>query len=256
MMQALILLQVLEELFYGFRSITFNKVDFDLDEFLGIIDSWHTLIEASFERAYIPRLVEFQKLFDNMSESKTKTYSTKLREELTWLMRLYLFPSFPAESFSPPPFKKNDINAIFPKVRTLRADFTSIAYEIETALKAGGADADAKCNAIINPWDEYVFQVPNPLSKRLDLLLGKKSRNNVSLIFFTLSVLTVLDYLLNNINSWGYKTNTNKLFRSFDEDGLKPAPLPDVKIDADAIFKRSVEKLKSQKAEGTSKNLG
>ncbi|MDR2029544.1 MAG: hypothetical protein LBP93_08410, partial [Treponema sp.] len=90
------------------------------------------------------------------------------------------------------------------------------------------------------PWDSYIFQVPNPLSIRLDALLGKK-RNNASLIFFTLAVTVVLDHLVNNENSWAYEERTGPLFRSVDGTGITPLFGVDTKIDADSIFKLSLK---------------
>jgi hypothetical protein len=251
MLQALILMQILEELFYGFRSISFNEAGFDLAEFLGIIDEWHTLIENGFERLYLPRIAEFAKLFYNQLEAKQRSYAAKVREELNWTARLFLLPCMKIDMFAPLPAYKKDITAVFPKIRALRQDFTIIAGEIEKAMKAGGASVQAHCAAINNPWNRYVFQVENPLSKRLNALLGKENRTNVSLVYYALSVLSVLDYFLNSANSWAYKTNTDKLFRSQDDSGLIPQPPPETAIDADAIFKQSIGKLKS--AQGTAK---
>jgi hypothetical protein len=246
MLQALVLMQILDELFYGFRSISFQEADFDLTVFLAIIDEWHMLIENCFERTYLPRLSEFMKLFYDKLGEKAKTYTVKIREELNWVARLSLFPSLQIESFGAVPFGKKDIVAIFPKVRTLRQSFTTIAGEIETALQRGGAAANAPCAAIGNPWSKYEFQVENPLSKRLKMLLGGESRTNVSLIYYTMSVLAVLDYFLNNPASWAYRTNTSKLFRSSDESGLVPESLSHIVVDAESLFRKSVEHLKQR----------
>jgi hypothetical protein len=246
MLQALIFMQILEELFYGFRSISFHEAGFDLAEFLGIIDEWHTLIEGGFERLYLPRLAEFTKLFYNPLEAKQRVYAMKVREELNWTARLFLLPFMKIDMFAPIPVYKKDITAVFPKIRALRQDFTVIAGEIEKAMKAGGSSVQAPCAAIKNPWDQYVFQVENPLSKRLSALLGKENRTNVSLVYYTLSILSVFDYFINNANSWAYKTNTAKLFRSQDTDGLMPETPPETIIDADAIFKQFIGKLKAR----------
>jgi hypothetical protein len=248
-LQALVFMRILEELFYGFRSISFNssgEVGFDLNEFLGIIDEWHKLIETGFDRIYLSRLAEFANLFYAPLETKQKVYAMKVREELNWTARLFLFPMLKLDMFSQAFVHKKDIISVFPKIRTLRRDFTVIAGEIEKAMQQGGASTHAHCAAIYNPWDKYVFQVENPLSKRLNALLGKEHRTNVSLIYYTISVLSVLDYFLNNANSWAYKTNTAKLFRSSDADGLVPESLPEKTIDAEAIFKRYIENLKTQ----------
>jgi hypothetical protein len=254
-LQALILMRILEELFYGFRSISFNEAGFDLAEFLAIIDDWPQLIENGFERIYLPRLAEFAKLFYIPLEAKQKLYAMKVREELTWTARLFLFPLLKSDRFSKTFVHNKDISRAFSKIRTLRQDFTVIAEEIEKAIQEGGASAHAPCAAINNPWDRYVFQVENPLSRRLNALLGKERRTNVSLIYYTLSVVSVLDYFLNNAHSWAYKTNTAKLFRSSDSDGLIPESPPKQNVDADEVFKRYIETLKvrelSKKQNGT-----
>jgi hypothetical protein len=248
MLQALILMRILEELFYGFRSISFNEVGFDLMEFLDIIDGWHKLIENGFERIYIPRLAEFAKLFYNPLEAKQKIYAMKVREELNWTARLFLFPMMKNDMFSQGLISKKDISPAFPKIRTLRQDFSIIAGEIEKTIQERNTFIHAHCSVINNPWEKYVFQVENPLSKRLDALLSKDHRTNVSLIYYTMSVLSVLDYFLISSDSWAYKTNSAKLFRSSDADGLVPEPPPERNIDADAIFKRHIERLKAQGA--------
>jgi hypothetical protein len=248
MLQALIFMRILEELFYGFRFISFNEIGFNLVEFLGIIDEWHILIENGFERLYLSRLAEFAKLFYTPFETKQRTYALKVREELNWIARLFLLPQLKIDMFSQAFVHKKDITSAFPKIRALRHDFTIIADEIDRAIRAGGPSAKALCAAINNPWDQYVFQVENPLSKRLNALLDREHRTNVSLIHYTLSVLSVLDYFLNNPDSWAYKTNTAKLFRSSDADGVIPTPPPGEAVDADAIFKRRIEKLKTQNA--------
>jgi hypothetical protein len=246
MLQALVLIRILEELFYGFRFISFNETGFDLVEFLGIIDEWHTLIENGFERLYLSRLAEFAKLFYTPLEAKQRIYAMKVREELNWTARLFLFPLLKIDMFSQTLAHKKDIIPAFPKIRAARQDFTIIADEIDKAMRAGGPSTGARCAAINNPWDKYVFQVENPLSRRLNALLDKEHRTNVSLIYYTLSVLSVLDYFVNNANSWAYKTNTAKLFRSSDADGLVPETPHDKTIDADSIFNRNLEKRRAR----------
>jgi hypothetical protein len=242
MLQALILSQILEELFYGFRAVRFNFENEYARPALEIIDNWHKYNESAFERIYLPRLAEYMKLCNDQRPSmgKGREYLTKLRDELNWTKKLFFFPHFMIEAFSPPPFHKKDISPICEKIRILRHFFNGLAVEIDRALKAGKTNDELP--SILNPWDTYVFQVQNPLSRRLNALLGKQSRTNVNLVFYTLSCITVLDHFLNNRNSWAYKTNEAKLFRSSDKEGLKPCSVPETKIDADAIFKDYITK--------------
>jgi hypothetical protein len=77
-----------------------------------------------------------------------------------------------------------------------------------------------------------------PLSMRLNALLPPQKRNNASIIYFTLSVVTVLDYFVNNEDSWAYENNDALLFRSKDGTGIIPQFGIEEKIDADALFKQ------------------
>ncbi|MDR2080180.1 MAG: hypothetical protein LBP74_10725, partial [Treponema sp.] len=97
------------------------------------------------------------------------------------------------------------------------------------------------CEGVENPWETYNFQVPNPVSTRLDALLGKK-RTNASLLFYTLAVTVVLDNLVNNDNSWAYDNERDSfLFRSVNNAGVIPVFGIDEKIDTETIFKQSLK---------------
>ena len=142
----------------------------------------------------------------------------------------------------PPPFQKNTTDALYPEIRSLRRYLTSIAAGIEQGNKRGGADKGAPCDGIDNPWDPYVFQIPNPVSKRLDLLLAPKKRNNASLIFFTLAITVVLDQLLNDEDSWAYSERADFLFRSENGEGARPLFSVTNNIDAEMLFKQALKK--------------
>jgi len=106
----------------------------------------------------------------------------------------------------------------------------------------GGAEAKAICDGIENPWNKYSFEIPNPVSRRMDALLSPDKRNNTALVFFALSVITVLDNLLNNENSWAYGEKVGPVFRSVDNKGVTPVFGVDNKLDADRIFKEEMKK--------------
>jgi hypothetical protein len=245
--QIVVLMRILEELFFGLRYVSFGVVSGAdgeserVDEALGsIIGNWHQYIDISFNKEYLPRLDEYCRILDSAVESRTSSYARRILNELHWTKRLYFLPYYHFESLSPPPFQKKDITPLYPRIRQLRKYLTAVAAGIEQGNKQGGAEANAPCNGIDNPWASYVFQVPNPLSIRLDALLGKK-KNNASLIFFTLAVAVVLDHLVNNENSWAYEERTGPLFRSVDGAGISPLFGVDTKIDADSIFKLSIK---------------
>jgi hypothetical protein len=249
LLQVGVLLRVLEELFFGLRYVSFGSImgvdggPERVDDMLTkIINNWHGDVEDSLDKEYLPRLSEYCRILEGAAESRTSSYAKRLLNELHWAKRLYFFPYYKFESTFPPPFQKKDVTALYPVIRQLRKCLTLVAAGIEQGNKGGGAEKRIPCDGIDNPWDPYVFQVPNPLSIRLDALLGGKKKNNASLVFFTLAVTAVLDYIVNNENSWAYNGQGDALFRSVDDAGITPLPGVDATIDADALFKQTIKK--------------
>ena len=255
MQQIIVLMRILEELFFGLRYVSFGAIPNrsgileGVDSLLGeIINNWHHYFEASIEKEYLPRLSEYMRILEGSSEERASIYTKKLVAELHWTKRLYFLPFYKFESLVPPPFNKKKITPIYSEISGLRKYLTMVAAGIEQGNKAGGAEKHAPCDGIDNPWEPYVFQVPNPLSMRLDALLAPKARNNASLVFFCLAVTAVLDYLVNNENSWAYGSRPGPLFRSVNDEGTIPLTGVDNRIDADALFKQSI-KQRQKKAE-------
>jgi hypothetical protein len=247
--QIAVLIRIVEELFFGLRYVSFGAItgaDGNPDgvsDILGkIINNWNMYIELSFVKEYLPRLGEYCRILESTTESRTSNYAKRILNELHWTKRLYFLPYYKFESLFPPPFQKKDITPLYPEIRQLRKYLTAVAAGIEQGNKRGGAEAKAPCDGIDNPWAPYVFQVPNPLSIRLDALLANKKKNNASLLFFTLAVTTVLDYLVNNENSWAYRDDRpGPLFRSVNEEGVMPQFGVESFIDADALFKEALK---------------
>jgi hypothetical protein len=248
LLQIVILMRILGELFFGLRHISFGSVigangtPERVDEILGkIINDWQKNIELSFDKEYLPRLEEYVRILENTADSRTSNYAKRLVNELHWTKRLYFLPYYKFESFLPPPFQKNEITALYPEIRQLRKYLTAVAAGIEQGNKQGGAEKQAPCDGVDNPWAPYKIEVPNPLSIRLNALLGAKKKNNASLIFFTLAIVTVLDHLVNNEDSWAYEERSKPLFRSVNGEGVTPLLGVDTNIDADALFKQAMK---------------
>jgi len=244
-----VLMHILEDLFIGMRYVNFGiitgadgkpvKVS---DELSDMLNNWRRYIEDSFTRTYLPRLAAYCRILENSEESRASPYARKNLNELHWIKRLYFLPYYKFESIGPPPFPKQDIIPIYAEVRKLRKYLTAVAVGIEQGTRAGGPAAKALCNGINNPWESYNFQVPNPVSKRLDMALPPEKRLNATLVYITLSTVTVLDYLINNENSWAYGSRPGPLFRSVKNEGITPMFGVDEKLDADQIFKDSLKK--------------
>ena len=247
--QVAVLMHVLDDLFIGMRYVNFGtitgpdgrplKVGDEMNE---ILNNWRSYIEDSYLKDYLPRLSDYCRMLENSEESRTTMYAKKTLNELHWIRRLYFLPYYKFESLGPPPFTKHDVTPIYSQTRKLRRYLTAIAVGIEQGMRKGGATAKAPCDGINNPWVNYNFQVPNPISKRLDLMLPPERRINATLIFFSLSALTVLDYIVNSENSWAYANNSGPLFRSIRNEGITPVFGVDEKLDADKLFRDSLKK--------------
>jgi hypothetical protein len=193
---------------------------------------------------YIPRLQECCRVLDT-SQDEVSSFTNQLLNEMHLLKRFCFLPYYQFTPLSPPTLYKKNFKSIFAEVRNLRRYLTIVAVNIEQAKKNGGAANNVSCNGIDNPWEPYNFQVPNPVSTRIDALLGVKGsghKNNAALIFFTLSVTVVLDHIMNNEQSWAYKEQAGSLFRSVNGEGEIPIMGISTVIDTDSIFKQSIRR--------------
>ncbi|MCL2601565.1 MAG: hypothetical protein FWD91_01995 [Treponema sp.] len=248
--QVLILMHILEELFFAVRHVSFgatldisNGIEDMNVEIGGIIGNWRHYIETGFGKEYLPRLAEYIRILEGAYEARLSMYCKKIITEMQWLKRLYFLPHYKFESLLPPPYRKGDISPIYSEVKKLRKYFSIAAAGIEDANRAGGAEAHASCGSVDNLWAPYVFDVPNPVSVRMNAFIAPKKRNNATLIYFCLAVTTVLDHLINNEKSWAYGSRTGPLFRSVKGEGQVPLTGVDEKIDADEIFKQTLKQM-------------
>ncbi|MCL2271982.1 MAG: hypothetical protein FWC19_04140 [Treponema sp.] len=247
--QVAMMMNILDDLFIGLRYINFGTVigpDGHMvmvsDELGDIINNWRSYIEDSFSKDYLPRLMEYCRMLENSEDARSSQYAKKTMNELHWIKRLYFLPYYKFESLGPPPFPKSDVIPIYSLIRKMRKILTAVAVGIEQGVRAGGAASKATCNGINNPWERYNYQIPNPVSKRLDILLAPEKRINATVVFFTLSAVTVLDNIINNEHSWAYGNRPGPLFRSIKNEGIIPQFGVDDKLDADKIFKDSLKK--------------
>jgi hypothetical protein len=247
--QIFILMRIIEELLFGLRYVSFGMIPGAdgsperVDETLvPIINNWHYYIEFSFEKEYLSRMSEYIRILEGSSEERASAYAKKVVSDLHWIKRLYFLPFYKFESMSPPPLQKKDITPIYPEIKKMRRYLTAVAAGIEQGNKAGGVEQLVPCDGIDNPWEPYNFQVPNPLSIRLDTLLHGKNKNNASLVFFTLAVTVVLDHLVNSEDSWAYNERPGPLFRSVHGEGVTPLTGVDTSIDAESIFRESLRR--------------
>jgi len=247
--QIAVLMHIMEHLCTGLRYASFGVVAgpdgnaVSVDAAIGeIITNWQLYIDDSFVKEYLPRLSEYCRMLEHSSDAKNSVYGKKTLNELRWIKRQSFLPYFKFEAMGPPPIKSQEIVPIYNQTRTLRKILTQVAAGIEMGNRKGGAEKRAPCNGIDNPWEQYHFELPNPVSRRLDALLAPGKRNNAVLVFFALSTVTILDNLLNSETSWAYNNDSVCLFRSLHGDGTVPVFGVDEKIDADQLFRNTLKK--------------
>ena len=251
---AAVLMHIMEEFFFALRYVTFGVITGSdgnpvrVEDYLGsIINNWQRYINESFGKEYLPRLSEYCQMLEQSVDSKNSAFARRTMNELQWAKRLYYLPYYKFETIGPPPFQKRDTTPIYGEIKLLRKYLTAVAAGIEHGNRQGGAEALAPCDGIDNPWEPYNFEVPNPISMRMDMLLAHSKRNNASLIFFCLSVAVVLDHLVNDESSWAYEGRHGPLFRSVNNEGIMPLFGVETKLDADLIFKMALKQRQKEK---------
>ena len=138
------------------------------------------------------------------------------------------------------PTNDSKYRPLFFRTDFLRKIFTTLAARIDKASESKGSVL-----GILNPWDRYVFDIPNPISKRLDVLLGaKKTENsaatNANLLKYVLCILAVLDWWVNTEESPAYKTKNSAVYRISEKDGGPAFSVP-MRTDQNQLFANSVK---------------
>ncbi|MDR0315811.1 MAG: hypothetical protein LBH97_02800 [Treponema sp.] len=252
--QVAVLMYILGDLCMALRYVNFGTAtgpddnSTSIEQYLReIINSWSGYIEEGFSKAYLPRLGEYCRLLENSAEIRTSPYAKRSLNDLHWIKRLYFLPYYKFESIGPPPLQKQEVIAIYSELRTFRKYLAAVAAGIEQGNRQGGAESKSRCDGIDNPWAHYKFEIPNPVSRRMDALLAPAKRNNAAVVFFALSTATVLDNIINSETSWAYGDRPGPLFRSVNGEGIIPVFGTDDKLDADKIFANSLKQKEAER---------
>ena len=191
---------------------------------MSVLDDWSAYREALFEKLYCKPLVSLVNSVYSQPGYEKSSYGKKSISELLWQMKYHFLPSF---KFTQLLLERPADDSKYPHLST-RTDFarkylSSVVAECDSVRSTRGPVQDLK-----NPWEHYKFDIPNEISKRLDVLLGAQNTtettnaNNANLLKYTLCVMAVLDWWINNESSPAYGADPMKIYRISDEDG-KPA---------------------------------
>ncbi|MBN2442282.1 MAG: hypothetical protein JXJ04_13090 [Spirochaetales bacterium] len=266
--QIFVLIAIIGYLLYGFRHIEFlsirterlelQSIKTKIDSFLSL---WPSYLNNIIGNLYITRLQDYCRNIEKDFSYAKSEVASKIELELNHLKKMFFLPYQKIQfkqkiSLS---IKKNIpklyfvISEILPVLEKVTREINSKIREKRTRELKGEQIkfSQLDCESVKNPWNRMVFDLENPLSKRLNNLLYKQvkddtgrirvvdRRSNANLLIYTYSLLSMLDYCINTKSSHFYDSPQTCIFRSLGNDGRTPqysVPL----IDSDKYLRETV----------------
>lgn len=250
---AMVLVKILDDLFHGCRNINFNlKADEKLgmlqDSMSNVMADWGFYLEDLFYKKLGDYLRNFMNSLYSQADYPTTNYGKENINNILWREKFYFLPNlqFNAPTLTKP---RNDskYEPLYNRTDYIRTVFTVLARRIDE-----NAGSKKPVLGVMNPWDRYVFDIPNVVSKRLDVLLGAKkddrttAATNANLIKYTLCIVAVLDWWINNPDTPAYTTDSADFYRKA-ADG-SPEFSAEVRDDQNQLFAEAVKKAVAARA--------
>ena len=213
------------------------------DSITDVMGDWGFYIDDTFEKNYAEYLRNFMNTLYTQSDYASTNYGKELINTMFWGQKLYFLPhlKFNAPTLSKPR-SDNKFTPIYNRTEYIRKVFTVLARRIDE-----NAQAKKPVLGIINTWERYNFEIPNIISKRLDVLLGAKrpddttAATNANLIKYTLCIVAVLDWWLNNPESPAYTADSKDFYRTSGNNGAPEFSVPE-RTDQNQLFADGVKK--------------
>lgn len=249
------LLRISEDIFQGLRNINFTEETEDLnsnDKLSSVLSEWSLYREVLFEKNYAEQINDLVNNEYSQPDFKSSLFGKKIITSLLWQTKYNFLPHFSFEQLllekpkNDSPYRSLCLRSTF-----LLNFFTALSKDIDAAAAKKG-----EVYGIQNPWDKYSFDIPNPVSKRMDVLLGAKKQTdsaatNANLIKYALCIVAVLDWWINDPKSPAYSSDPTKIYRINENDGGPAFSAPE-RNDQNKLFaervKRDYEKQKQQSA--------
>lgn len=230
-----VLLRILEDCFVGCRNVKFAQTTTEAassksaDTITAVMDDWSAYRENVFENLYCEPLNDLVNQIYSQDDYEDSQFGKKLITSLLWQTKWHFLPNFKFDQLIlERPQDESKYKPLF-----LRTDFARRYLTEAVSLCDKVAAAHGDVEMISNPWEHYKFDIPNEISKRLDTLLGgnnttaNTNANNANLLKYTLCILSVLDWWINNPDSPAYSANPKRIYRISEEDGKPKFSVPE-----------------------------
>lgn len=252
----IVLLRIVEDLFQGCRNINFNieadeKLSELKDNLNSVMGDWSEYREDLFERKYGDYLRNFVNQLYSQNDYAKSQYGKEAMSNMLWQTKYNFLPNFEfTQILLEKPVNDSKYKPLYTRTDYLRTVFTAIARRIDE-----NAMTKKPVLGVLNPWDRYNFDIPNVISKRLDVLLGAKRQSdtaatNANLIKYTLCIVSVLDWWINNAASPAYTGDANAIYRVSDKDGGPEFSVPE-RTDQNQLFAAAVKRAVAARAAST-----
>ena len=235
-----VLQHIIEDCFQGCRNIKFAETGEQkkgADNIFAIMDDWSAYREDTFEQLYCEPLCDLVNSVYSQPDFDKSHIGKKMITSLLWQTTYHYMPNFKFEQLLlEHPSDESKYRPLFHRTDFARKFLTLVINECDQK-----APTKASCSLIENPWEHYKFDIPNEVSKRLDVLLGAQNKtanttaNNANLLKYTLCFIAVLDWWINNPGSPAYSTDPMHIWRVSDSDGKPQFSVPERK-DQNKLF--------------------
>ncbi|MBR1614602.1 MAG: hypothetical protein IJ673_03885 [Treponema sp.] len=255
----IILLRITEDFLQGCRTadLTFPDEDEndDMDKISTILNEWALYREVLFERNYASVIKEFSNNeFSNPGDFRKSQYGLKLITDMLWETKYYFLPYFNFQQvILDKPKNDNPYRQLCVRATILRKYLQSTVRKIAAAEKQKGI-----VEGVGNPWAKYKYGIQTPVSKRLNVILGAKKpegesrATNANLLKYTLCVIAVLEWWLNDKASPAYSYGDSKLYRVSEADGAPEFSVPLMQNQND-LFMESLKSAIAKKSDDAEK---
>ncbi|MDR9860280.1 hypothetical protein [Treponema socranskii] len=240
----IVLLRIIEDFFQGCRNISFVKEETgsaQSDSIDAVLDTWSAYREDVFNKLYAEPLIYFTNQIYSQSDFEASSFGKKSITALLWQAQYQFLPEL---KFKPlvleRPANDSKYPPLYKRVDFVRKYLTRAANACDAVAHVHGT-----VDSIRNPWEHYRFDIPNEISKRLDVLLGAQNTTattnatNANLLKYTLCIVAVLDWWLNNPDSPAYSVPPTQIYRISEEDGKPQFSVPE-RHDQNKLFAEAI----------------